>query len=279
MKRGLGAAGIALLCTFLLIFAPLLVPSLRGPTQLLAVRAVSILILLLLARVVLAPLLQRTTADLGLAVAPRTLVRFALGCGLGAAALLLAFFIAWGAGGLTVAPGTDSRGLGAVLQDLALFLVGATFEELCFRVCLVGVLRTFVQPALAVGASAAVFGLLHATNPGATTLAVSNTMLAGVLLGLMFLERGGAPRLPSLGLCTGFHFAWNATQSELLGIPVSGFIAQARALMVQPVDVAWSGGDYGLEAGWGATLALLAACVLYARKADLSTPSWAPSPT
>lgn len=279
MKRGLGAAGIALLCTFLLIYAPLLVPGLRGAGSLAAVRAVSILILLLLVRVVLAPLLARTPADLGLAVSPRTAVRFVVGCAVGAGTLLLAFCVAWGAGGFTVAPGSDSRGWAAVLQDLGLFLVGALFEELCFRVCLVGVLRTFVRPALAIGASAAVFGLLHASNPGATTLAVTNTMLAGVLLGVLFLERKGAPLVPSLGLCTGFHFAWNATQSELLGIPVSGFIAHARALMVEPVDLAWSGGSYGLEAGWGATVALAVTCVLYARTANLSTPSWAASPT
>ncbi len=279
MKRGLGAAGIALLCTFVLIYGPLLVPSLRSASQLLAVRAVSILILLLLVRAVLAPLLRRTPADLGLAVDARTLVRFAVGCVAGAGTLLLAFCVAWGAGGFTVAPGSDSRGPGSIAFDLTLFLVGALFEELCFRVCLVGVLRTFVRPALAIGVSAAVFGLLHASNPGATTLAVSNTMLAGIVLGAMFLDRGGVPQIPSLGLCTGFHFAWNATQSEFLGIPVSGFIAHARALMVEPLDTAWSGGSYGLEAGWGATLALAVACVLAARRASLSTPSWAASPT
>ena len=279
MIRALGAALLALLCGFLLGYAPLLLPPHPSGGALLAMQMVACGVVVLLVRFGLAPMVHRTPADLGLAVSPRSLGRFGLGAAAGAGALLLAFFVAWGAGGFTVAPGIDSRGAAQIALDLAMFLVAACYEELCYRVGLVGVLRTSVRPALAVSASAAVFGLLHANNPGASTLAVVNTMLAGLLLGLLFLERRGAPRLPSLGLCTGFHFAWNVTQGELLGIPVSGYIGHSRVLSIEPVNLEWSGGSYGLEAGYGATIVLALACVLAARGADLNTPSWAARPT
>ena len=277
LGRGLAAAGVSLACTFLLVYGPALIGSLRGPQQFLAVRVVSVLVVVLLVRVVLAPLLGVSVSDLGLATNGRTMLRGGLGVLVGAAVLTLAFCMAWGAGGLVVIGGSASSGAALVAMELTTFVVGALFEELTFRVGLVGVLRLVVPPPLAIGMSAAVFGLLHATNPGATTVAVTNTALAGVLLGLLFVERNGAPRMPSLGLCTGFHIGWNVMQNQVLGIPVSGFAGHSRALFVEAQDVAWSGGSYGLEAGWGATLALAAACLWAARRADLSTPLWAPS--
>lgn len=277
MSRALGAALLALLCGLLLSYAPLLLPARPSDAMLLATRAVGLGVVLLLVRAVLAPMVQRTPAELGMAMSPRTLSRFALGMAAGAGVLLLAFFVAWGAGGFTVAPGMDVRSGQQVALDLGMFFVAACYEEICYRVGLLGVLRTAVRPALAVGASAAVFGLLHANNPGAGTLAVVNTMLAGVLLGVLFLERRGAPQIPSLGLCTGFHFAWNVTQGELLGIPVSGYIGNSRVLALESLRVEWSGGDYGLEAGYGVTIALALACILATRNADLSAARGVPS--
>ena len=274
LGRGVGAAGTTLLCAFVLLYGPVL---LRLPLDPLWLRVISVLFVVLLFRSGLPRILGVSNAELGLPVSARTAPRFALGLGVGVGTLLLAFLVAWGAGGFAVAPGLDARGAREIAYDLALFAISALFEELLFRVGLLGSLRTVLPPALAVGISAAVFGLVHATNPEVGTLALCNTTLAGVLLGLLFLERRGAPQVPSLGLCTGFHFAWNAAQSELLGIPVSGYAGHSRLLDAQPLDHAWSGGAYGLEGGWGATLALAVACLWAARQAELSTTSWAES--
>lgn len=269
LARGLLAAGLSLSVTFLLVYAPALLSWLKTPQQFLAVRAVSVLVVLLLVRVGLAPLAGVTPAALGLAADGRTVARAGTGLVLGSVALTVAFFIAWGAGAMVVVPGAAATSASLVAFELATFVVSAFFEELCFRVGLVGVLRTILPTPLAVGGSAAVFGLLHATNPGASTVAVANTALAGVLLALLFVERGGKPRIPSLGLCTGFHIGWNVMQNQVLGIPVSGFAGHSRILAIEPSDIAWSGGSYGLEAGWGATIALALACLWAARRADL----------
>lgn len=269
LSRGLLAAGLALLATFFLVYGPALLSWLKTPQQFLAIRALSVLLMVLLTKVVLAPLTGATLRELGLGLSGRTMVRAALGLLLGGVALTVAFCAAWGAGGLTVIPGAAATSVSLVAFELATFVISALFEELCFRVGLVGVLRTILPTSLAIGASAAVFGLLHATNPGASTLAVANTALAGALLGLLFLERDGQPTVPSLGLCTGFHIGWNVMQNQIYGIPVSGFAGHSRLLAVEANDIAWSGGSYGLEAGWGATLALCAACLWAARRADL----------
>lgn len=269
LARGVLAAGVSLSCTFLLVYAPALLSWLKTPQQFLAVRALSVLVVLLLTRVVLAPLVRATAADLGLAASGRTMVRAFVGLGAGCLALTLAFCVAWGAGGLVVIPGAAATSASLVAFELATFVISALFEELCFRVGLVGVLRMVLPAPLSVGISAAVFGLLHATNPGASTLAVANTALAGVLLALLFVERDGRPRIPSLGLCTGFHVGWNVMQNQVFGIPVSGFAGHSRLVAVEASDVAWSGGSYGLEAGWGATCALVVACLWAVRRADL----------
>ena len=152
--------------------------------------------------------------------------------------------------------------------------VGATFEELAFRVAMVGVLSRVLPVSLAVSLPAALFGLLHALNPGATTLAVLNTSLAGLLLGFLFFDRGARGEGPSLPLATGFHFSWNLTMGYAFGVPVSGHPTNARLLRTEPTDILWSGGSYGLEAGVAATIVLVfasAAAFYYAKPRLLAT--------
>ena len=60
-------------------------------------------------------------------------------------------------------------------------------------------------------------------------------------------------------LATGFHFAWNATMGYVFGIPVSGGIVPVHWLRTEPTDLVWSGGSYGLEAGFACTLVMSAA--------------------
>lgn len=140
-------------------------------------------------------------------------------------------------------------------------LLGATFEEFAFRVAMVGVLSRVLPVSLAISLPAALFGLLHAMNPGATTLAVMNTSLAGLLLGFLFFDRGARSEGPSLPLATGFHFSWNVLMGYLFGIPVSGHPSTARILKTEPTDILWSGGSYGLEAGVAASIVLVLASV------------------
>jgi membrane protease YdiL (CAAX protease family) len=91
--------------------------------------------------------------------------------------------------------------------------------------------------------SAAIFGLLHAANPGASLVSSASIALeAGVLLGLAYaLTR-------SLWLPIGLHFGWNFTEGGIFGAAVSGGQSHGlvKAAVVGP-DLL-TGGAFGPEA-------------------------------
>lgn len=255
---------------FVFVFALLMVPihfrMLRPDTDQLVSRTIRLLLCASCTYVFFVRMCGLRARDIGLATPKNGATRFVLGVLVGAMCLTACFCIAWGKGGLVVSPAGPDEG--PTSRDWMLrggaMLVAALFEELAFRVAMVGVLARVLPVSLAVGLPAALFGLLHAMNPGATTLSVMNTALAGLLLGLLFFDRGATGRAtgPSLPLATGFHFSWNVTMGYVYGIPISGHPTNARLLKTEPVDILWSGGSYGLEAGVAATIVLVVATVL-----------------
>jgi hypothetical protein len=101
-------------------------------------------------------------------------------------------------------------------------------------------------------------------------VSVFNTFLAGLLLGLLYLDPRGRPSMPSLGLCVGVHAGWNITLGDLLSLPVSGKPPGWHWLAVTSTDARWSGGAYGLEAGLATTLLYAPLCLLLALRLQRS---------
>jgi hypothetical protein len=127
---------------------------------------------------------------------------------------------------------------------------------------------------------AAVFGIAHASNAGASLLSTTNTVLAGLLLAIyVYAPRNAngenAKKDPDLGLAIGFHFAWNFALGWIWGAPVSGYRANHRFLLAEPLDTTFSGGSYGPEATLFATAIFLGLAVLAVRGtgATASAPS------
>lgn len=159
------------------------------------------------------------------------------------------------AGTLTTSDGAlvagNSLPVGVVVSFVLLLFL-AFFEELVFRgyvlVNLAEGLRGFTddrQAALiAVAASAVLFGLAHAANPGANALGSINVTLFGLLLGSAYVLTD------SLALPVGIHTAWNFALGPGFGTPVSG-IDSGVALVDVDLDGAslLTGGSFGLEAG------------------------------
>jgi membrane protease YdiL (CAAX protease family) len=266
VKRAVAVAvAIATLAFGLLFFAPRIVP---GPWSIAWGVVLGRLLRMLLAGVavygVAVRLGRMEPAALGFEGASLrpALVRMLRGSLTGFIAVAVTFVVAWLAQGFVVfpAPPEEWPQGGALLRDGFGLMFAAVFEELCFRVGLVLVLRKVLPMGLSVALPAALFGLAHGQNAGVTAIAVLNTTLAGVLLGLMILDR----RKGSLGLAIGFHFAWNYTMGPLLGIPVSGLPAKAHYLAVEAADVVWSGGSYGLEGGLACLITMSALCMLWA---------------
>ncbi len=254
----------------ILITAPSAVRTGDAALRFALTQALKMVFGLALTHLLLVRLRKLAPERIGLRFDVAMLGRFGVGSALGAGLVLASFCIAWGAGAFVVAGApveTSPAGTAATLLALG-SLFGAVFEELVFRVGLTAVLALALPPGLAIAAPAGIFGLAHALNPGATTVGVANTMLAGLLMGFLFYDPRAA-RTPSLGMATGFHFAWNFVLGTALGVPVSGHLPIRSYLVSEPTDVTWSGGSYGLEGSVAVSAVLLVAVVLAARRARL----------
>ncbi len=170
--------------------------------------------------------------------------------GVGGAALLVLPGVLFGLGHFEPVPKADVS-WGASFFTIALLFCGAAGEEIVFRGFPLQVLmRSYGRWAAILGVGA-VFGAMHAFNPGATTLALVNTAGFGVLFGVALL------RTHDLWLPIGIHFAWNAT-FPFLGVALSGFtIRVSRYQLVWKTGDLWSGGSYGPEASPLASVVLV----------------------
>lgn len=153
----------------------------------------------------------------------------------------------------------------AWLLRMCLILGLAAFlEEILFRGYAFQVLGETAGPATAIGVTSLVFGAAHLPNPGVGTVALLNTALAGILLGIAYW------RTFSIWLVTGIHFAWNGVMSLVADLPVSGLdfgSAGIRASVSGPTI--WTGGAYGPEGGLALTLVTLMGIVWTTRSRRL----------
>jgi len=156
------------------------------------------------------------------------------------------------------------------LLAVAIFFLGvAVSEELLVR----GYLLTNLAEALggferigrrwailiATLATAGLFGLLHATNPSASVLSVTNITLFGILLGLAYVWTD------RLGVAIGLHLAWNAVVGAVYGLPVSGLTVGVAVLATETTGpVLLTGGAFGPEGGLLVLLALVTGTALTA---------------
>lgn len=180
--------------------------------------------------------------------------------GAGVASALLAFGIAWAAGGYVVSAATPSAAWPALFAVALAVLAGSAFEEIAFRGALVGPLAGLMPPALAMLIPGVLFALAHAGNDSASAAGILNIVLAGLLLGLLFLDAPFAGGARSIVFCSTWHFGWNFAVG-LLGVPVSGNVPDAPLVTSQPLDGTWSGGAFGLEASPATSVVWLAASI------------------
>jgi membrane protease YdiL (CAAX protease family) len=199
-----------------------------------------------------------------------------IGSLIGGAALALAVCIIWIAGAVSFqtashekAPLAQRSIILAFGAALLFFLIAAAFEELLFRGFIFQAFLRGAGPVWAVLLTSVPFGIAHLGNPSATLFSTLNTVLAGVWLGVAYLVTR------SLWLPTGLHFSWNLAMSFFFGLPVSGLVTVDRLAVVNGRigSPDWmSGGSYGPEGGFAATVALIVATA-FLWKSGLFRPS------
>ncbi len=174
--------------------------------------------------------------------------QLAIGLGLGSAMFVAVMAILIGAGLYSF----EWHGAAPAWRGAGLALQSAVVEELLVRGIILRLLWRAFGPVVAFAASAALFGLGHAFNPGATVMSVVCIALeAGIMLGALYALTG------RLWMSIGVHGAWNFTQGYVFGAAVSGGnFGPSLARSVARTDAsAWlSGGGFGPEASLPALL-------------------------
>lgn len=210
---------------------------------------------------------SRSPVALGLALSPRMAVDLVRGVAIGLTliGLVLGAMILGGWARVSSVGGTAPSNSGSVMHVTLLLLVAAFFEELAVRGYPFQLLARARGPGFAVGATSIVFALLHGANPGVDRTAIANTLLAGILLGILYWKT------LSLWLVTGAHFAWNWAMGVGAGLPVSGLevgspLARIRVDGPEP----WTGGAYGPEGGLLLSVVALLGIAWAARTTGLS---------
>ncbi|HEV7661229.1 MAG TPA: CPBP family intramembrane glutamic endopeptidase [Allosphingosinicella sp.] len=167
-----------------------------------------------------------------------------LGAGLLISGIVMAavFWTEHAVGAIQIMPsGAGAAPIGA----LARLSVIAFEEEFIMRSLLLSglILALRGRAALAIGISAALFGMSHLSNPHASSLAILGNTLGGIVYGVAFVRSGG------IWLPLGLHLSWNFVQGPILGFTVSG-MDQGGFQTITTTGPDWlTGGAYGPEAG------------------------------
>lgn len=208
---------------------------------------------------------RRPLGDIGLRWTPASLRHLGagLGCGIGAALLVIGPALLARAATLTPAPEQPANFRSLLFVSLVLAF-GAAGEEILFRGYGFQILARAIGPFATILPVAVLFAAGHANNPGANQLAGLNTFLWGALFGWCVFRSG------DLWLAIGIHYGWNWTL-PLFGVNLSGFTMGVTGYkLAWTAGPLWSGGEYGVEASVLTTLVVpLVAAVLW--KAPLLT--------
>lgn len=185
--------------------------------------------------------------------------QFLVGLIVGSLLMIASCVVLFALGMATFSRGT---GLDGLTVAIVYHLATAMGEELLFRAVLFRITEEVAGTTVAIGFSAAIFGLMHLANPGATAFGITALSVeCGVMLALAYaLTR-------NLWLAIGIHWAWNFTQGYVLGVDVSG-VEQPYSILKTTFDGPdlLTGGSFGPEASIVTlSLCLIASAALAAR--------------
>jgi len=148
--------------------------------------------------------------------------------------------------------------INTLMPQLASAAMAAVGEEIIMRGVAYRLFEEGFGTTVAVVLSGALFGLLHAANPGATMESTAAIALeAGILLAAAYVLTR------SLWFPIGVHFGWNFAEGGIFGTSVSG-AKSTTGLIAAPVSGPnyLTGGLFGPEASLPAVLVCLTAALV-----------------
>jgi membrane protease YdiL (CAAX protease family) len=233
-----------------LLLRALCLPPLRGEdglvrAEVLLVRALVLVVAVLgVTAAFLRVVERRPLSSVGLPLKAPWLRGFATGLLLGAAPVVILVVVLAATGHAEIRLHSWSlEGLVAAWLPMVLGLaLTSSLEEI--------VLRGYTLQLLAEGSgrwaaailTGALFGFMHADNPGANAAGLVNTAANGILLAWLVMRTG------SLWMACAYHASWNITAAPILGLRLSGLDHAGGLLATALSGPDWlTGGSYGFE--------------------------------
>lgn len=140
--------------------------------------------------------------------------------------------------------------------SLCLFVSIAIGEELLNRGYILNNLMKSMHPLLALFISSIFFSLMHIFNSNYSWISLWNLLLAGILLGLVYILT------QNLWFPIALHFSWNFFQGTIFGFNVSGHKGYSIVIQSRTADNIWNGGQFGFEGSIFATIFQLVVTLL-----------------
>lgn len=122
-----------------------------------------------------------------------------------------------------------------------LFIAVAFSEEILSRGIIQKVLMDAINPYFALLIGAIIFAFMHSWNDNLTWIGMTNLVLAGIFLGVVFLYT------ENLWFAIVAHFLWNFLQSPIIGFNVSGMDLPALFEITHLGNSNITGGEFGFE--------------------------------
>jgi len=124
---------------------------------------------------------------------------------------------------------------------LLVFIVQSFFEEVVFRSYLMPAIDSRFGMWAALIISSLAFGALHLSNSNIQILGAINIVVAGLLLGALFLK------YDNVWAASGLHCSWNYFQSSIFGFEVSGERMYSLMNTEEVGPDVLTGGQFGFE--------------------------------
>lgn len=154
---------------------------------------------------------------------------------------------------------TRNIDMNLVLLYLWGFAIQGLSEEVIFRGYLMNGLATKLKPMTSIFISALIFALVHTLNGNISIWSFLSLLLLGIFLGLLFYQR------QNIWIVAGLHAGWNFSIGVVFGSKVSNIELGVSFIKtsIYAEHPGLSGGSFGLEGSYVATIVLLAVCVAY----------------
>lgn len=139
------------------------------------------------------------------------------------------------------------------LGFLLFFIIQSSVEEIMLRSFLLTTIahRIGIWPGIII--SSLLFMLLHVDNPNISFVPLLNILMAGILLGIIYIE------FHQIWAPIGFHAGWNFLQGSFFGFEVSGLGMYSLIDSSENGPDLFTGGSFGFE---GSILAFIMLTIL-----------------